>query len=148
VTTIIDLEFDTTETGQPPLGDIASSLVSIDELLRDLATIVSYASDAEYREIQVAEIVMRSPLKVTLSLRAIPMEAITAFQEICREIIVFRDRSRQSALDIAEALCARQGITEREVQRIRGHIATLQNAAVPLKAVAISRNALPRDEGG
>lgn len=135
--TIIDLEFDTIATGQPPLGDIASSLVSIDELLRDLATIVSYASDAEYREIQVAEIVMRSPLRVTLSLRAIPIEAIRAFQEICREIIVFRNRARQSAIDIAEALCARQGVTDREVNRIRGHIATLQDAKVPLKAVVI-----------
>ena len=134
---VIDLEFDTTAAGQPPLGDIASSLVAIDELLRDLATITAYASDVQYREIQVAEIVMRSPLKVTLSLRSIPIEAVRAFQEICREIIVFRDRSRQSAIDIAEALCARQGVTDREVQRVRGHIATLQDAKVPLKAVLL-----------
>ena len=133
---VIDLEFDTA-IGQAPLGDIASSLVSIDELLRDLSTIVAYSPSAEYREIQVAEIVMRSPLKVTLSLRSIPIEAVTAFQEICREIIVFRNRSRQSAIEIAEALCARQGVTEREVGRIRGHITTLQNADVPLKAVAL-----------
>jgi hypothetical protein len=75
---------------------------------------------------------------VTLSLRAIPVEAITAFQDICREIIVFRDRrSRQSAMDVAETLCARQGVTEREVQRIRSHIATLQDAQVPLRAVVL-----------
>ena len=136
--TIIDLEFDTKATGGAPLGDIAASLVSIDELLRDLSTMTAYSSTAEFREIQVAEIVMRSPLKVTLSLRAIPPEAVNAFKDICREIIVFRDRpSRQSAIDIAEALCARQGVTEREVQRVRGHIATLQAAEVPLKAVSV-----------
>ena len=136
--TVIDVEFDTGTSGQAPLGDIASSLVSIDELLRDLATIVAYSMEVEFREIQVAEIVMRSPLRVTLSLRSIPIEAVKAFQDICREIIVFRDRrSRQSAIDIAEALCARQGVTDREVQRISGHIATLQDAAVPLKAVVV-----------
>lgn len=113
-------------------------MVSIDELLRDLATITGYPSSAEFREIQVAEIVMRSPLKVTLWLRAIPEEAIKAFQDICREIIVFRDRrSQRSAMDLAEALCARQGVTNREVHRIRGHIATLQDAKVPLKAVML-----------
>src|SRR6185436_10240787 len=133
---------DTTVTGGAPLGAIASSLVSIDELLRDLATITAYSSSAEFREIQVAEIVMRSPLKVTLSLRAIPPEAISAFKDICREIIVFRDRpSRQSAIDIAEALCARQGITEREVQRVRGHITALQNAEVPLKGISVKEAA-------
>jgi hypothetical protein len=136
-TTVIDLEFETGATGQPPLGDIASSLVSIDELLRDLVA-VAYPPSAEFRDIQVADIVMRSPLKVTLSLRAIPPEAIKAFQDICREIILSRDRgSSRSAIDIAEAVCARQGITEREVQRIRTHIATLQDAKVPLKAVVV-----------
>ena len=136
--TVIELEFDTGANGEPPLGDMAASLVSIDELLRDLATITGYPSSAEFREIQVAEIVMRSPLKVTLSLRAIPDDAIRAFQDICREIIVFRDRrSRQSAIDVAEALCARQGVTEREVDRIRDHIATLQDAKVPLRGVVV-----------
>ena len=32
--TIIDLEFDTNAAGRAPLGDIARSLVSVDELLR------------------------------------------------------------------------------------------------------------------
>ena len=136
--TVIDLEFDTRTTGGAPLGDIATSLVSVDELLSDLATITGYPSSAEFREIQVAEIVMRSPLKVTLSLRAIPEDAVRAFQDICREIILVRDgRSRQSAMDRAEQLCARQGVTEREVRRIRGHIETLQDAKVPLKAVIV-----------
>lgn len=139
--TVIELEFDT-HAGGPPLGDIASSLVSVDELLRDLATIVGYASEAEYREIQVSEIVMRSPLKVTLSLRSIPEEAVKAFQDICREIIISRGRSRDSAMKVADALCARQGVTEREVQRVRGHIAALQNAVVPLKAVIVKGMAL------
>ena len=136
--TVIDLEFDTGVTGPPPLGDIASSLVSIDELLRDLVGVAAYPPNAVFRDIQVADIVMRSPLKVTLSLRAIPPEAIKAFQDICREIILSRDRGpSRSAIDVAEALCARQGTTEREVQRIRAHIATLQDAKVPLKAVVI-----------
>ena len=135
--TSIDLEFDTGPGGHAPLGDIASSLVAIDELLRDLATIASYASEAEFREIQVAEIIMRSPLKVTLSLRSIPAEAIKAFQDICREIILSRDRSRHSAIDVAESLYARQGVTDRELQRVRAHVATLQNAEVPLKAVIV-----------
>ena len=135
---VIDLEFDMRTTDGAPLGDIATSLVGVDELLRDLATITGYPSSAEFREIQVVEIVMRSPLKVTLALRAIPEEAIKAFQDICREIIVFRDRrSRHSAMDLAEELCARQGVTESEVRRIRGHIATLQDAKVPLKAVVV-----------
>ena len=135
--TALELEFETGPTDRVLLGDIAANLVAVDELLRDLATITSYSSEAEFREIQVAEIVMRSPLKVTLSLHAIPLDAVKAFQEICREIIVFRNRSRRPAIDIAEALCARQGVTDREVQRIRGHIATLQDAKVPLKAVVV-----------
>lgn len=131
--TIIELEFDTGDSGQAPLGDIASSLVAIDELLRALTTIAAYAPRAEYREIQVSEIIMRSPLKVTLSLRSIPVEAVKAFQDICRAIVVSRGRSRDSAIAVAEALCARQGITEREVQHVRSHVATLQNAEVPLR---------------
>lgn len=135
--TIIDLEFDTTATGGAPLGDIAASLVSIDELLRDLASLA--ASTVEFREIQVASITTRSPLKVTLNLLAIPEEAVTAFQEICRAIIVFRDdRSRQSAIDAVLARCAvfgEHGLSEQQSRRISAHIATLQKAEVRLKAV-------------
>ena len=133
----LELEFDTGPADRVALGDIAAKLVAVDELLRDLATITSYTSQPEFREIQVAEIVMRSPLKVTLSLRAIPVEAVKAFQDICREVIVSRGRSRDSAIAVAEAVCARQGVTERDVQRVRGHVATLQNAEVPLKAVVL-----------
>ena len=137
--TIVELEFDTTAAGRAPLGDIASSLVSVDELLRDLATIAAYPSSAEYREIQVAAITMRNPLKVTLSLMAIPEEAVKAFQDICREIILSRERLRRGVIDAALAACARQDITAREAQRLHGHIATLQNAEVPLKAVVVKQ---------
>jgi hypothetical protein len=139
--TIIDLEFDTIAAGRAPLGDIAGSLVSVDELLRDLATLAAYPSNAEYREIQVAGITMRSPLTVSLKLLAIPDEAVKAFQEICRAIIVFRDRpSRQPAIDAALARCLAPGhasITDDETRRINGHIARLDSADVPLKAVSV-----------
>jgi hypothetical protein len=69
--TFIDLEFDTAANRGAPLGDIASSLVSLHDLLRDLATMAAYASSAEFREIQVVGIEMRSPLTIKLSLFAI-----------------------------------------------------------------------------
>jgi hypothetical protein len=138
---IIDLEFDTTTAGHAPLGDIARSLVSVDELLRDLATLAAYPSSAEYREIQVAGITMRSPLTVSLSLLAIPDEAVKAFQEICRAVIVFRERpSRQSAIDAALESCVAPGhasITDDETRRINAHIARLDTADVRLKAVIV-----------
>ena len=99
--TVIELEFDASGTHRP-LGDIASSLVSIDELLRDLATIAADGSP-EFREIQVAAITTGRTLTVTLSLIAIPEEAVNAFQEICRCIIV-RDKGRR-AVDDALAQC-------------------------------------------
>jgi len=137
----IELEFDTTAAGHAPLGDIARSLVSVDELLRDLATLAAYPSNAEYRQIQVAGITMRSPLTVSLSLLAIPEEAVKTFQEICRAIIVFRDRpSRQPAIDAALAGCVapgHAGLTEDEARRIHDHIAKLDIADVRLKAVGI-----------
>lgn len=147
--TVIELKFDTSAKGGATLGDIAASLVSVDELLRDLATIAAYPSSAEFREIQVAAMTMRSPMQVTLSLLAIPEEAVNAFQDICREIIVFRERrsghtadaEHHAAIDAALARCASQSgnvrITEQEAQRIYGHIATLQEAEVPLKAVVV-----------
>ena len=139
--TFIDLEFDTSATGQAPLGDIASSLVSIDELLRDLATIAADPSGVEYREIRVAAITMRNPLKVRLSLIAIPLEAVKAFQEICRDIIIARERGDGAAkgtIDDALALCAPGArISEQEAKRMRGHIATLQTATVPLTRIAV-----------
>ena len=139
VTTVIELKFDTTASGGAPLGDIASSLVSIDELLRDLATLAAYG--AEFREIQVSSMTMRSPMKVTLSLQAIPVEAVKAFQEICRAIIVSRERGsppQQPVIDAALSLCAgHPHITDQEAQRIDRHIATLQQAAVPLKSMLV-----------
>ena len=78
--TFIDLEFDTTPHRGAPLGDIASSLVSLHDLLRDLGSMAAYPSSAEFRDITVVAIEMRNPLKIKLSLRAIPAEAVKAFQ--------------------------------------------------------------------
>ena len=157
--TFIDLEFDTTASRGAPLGDIASSLVSLHDLLRDLATMAAYPSDVEYREIRVVGIEMRNPLTIKLSLLSISQEAVKAFQEICRTIIVFRERrSDQAAVSADEweqidakrltniqgalDLVLRAGgkhdqITEQEAQRLYGHIETLHNAEVPLKRVVV-----------
>jgi|SRR5687768_4824944 hypothetical protein len=157
--TFIDLEFDTAATRGAPLGDIASSLVSLHDLLRDLATLAAYPSIAEFRDIRVVAIDLRNPLKVKLSLLAISAEAVKAFQEICREIIFFRERrSRQEpsagrrqdvdekrlatirgALDLVLLADGKHGhITEQELQRLYGHIVTLQEAEVPLKRVVVN----------
>lgn len=153
----LDLEFDTGVTGRAGLGDIASSLVSLDELLRDLGSIAAYRSRVEFRKIEIVAIELRSPLKVKLSLQAIPVEAVTAFQAICRDIIVSRDRrARQAAptgseqeesarrlasITAALDLCAPGGvhprITEQEAQRMYGHIEILHNAEVPLRRVEV-----------
>jgi hypothetical protein len=156
--TFIDLEFDTGTNGGALLGDIASSLVSLDELLRDLASIAAYPSSAEFRKIEIAAIEMRSPLRIRLSLFAISPDAVKAFQEICRHIIVFRERrSRPAVLTASESedasarllagvnaaleLCTPQGleahITEQEAQRLHGHVVTLQNAAIPMKRIEV-----------
>ena len=151
--TFIILEFDTTPHRGAPLGDIASSLVSLHDLLRDLGSMAAYPSSAEFRDITVVAIEMRNPLKIKLSLRAIPAEAVKAFQEICRDIIVRRRRSHQgaSAAEPRDDLDAKQlakiktaldlvlhadgHITGQEEQRLHGHIRTLQNAEIPLKRV-------------
>ena len=157
--TFIDLEFDTNPQRGAPLGDIASSLVSLHDLLRDLATLAAYPSSAEYREIQVVAIEMRTPLKVKLSLLAIPAEAVKAFQEICRDVIRFRERDShatpsptirredidatrlaniRTALDLVLHAEGKSGhMTEAEAQRLYGHMVTLQNAEVPLKRVVV-----------
>ncbi len=154
----IYLEFDTTPTRGAPLGDIASSLVSLHDLLRDLASIAAYPSSVEFRDITVVAIEMRNPLKIKLSLRAISAEAVKAFQEICRDIIVRKRRSHQGASTARQRddLDAKQlasittalrlvlhadgkddHITEQEEQRLHRHILTLQNAEVPLKRVIV-----------
>src|SRR3954468_20152329 len=112
----LELEFDTTAAAGAPLGDIASSLVTIDELLRDLAAIAGGASSVEFRDIQVAAITMRNPMKIKLSLLAIPAEAVSAFQEICREVIVFRareDGGARGAIDAALSRCVHDGAPAR-----------------------------------
>ena len=152
----IDLEFDAIPARGAAPGDIASSLVCLHDLLRDLGTIAAYPSGAEFREIRVVAIEMGSPLKLTLSLLAIPPEAVKAFQEICRHIIVSRERRSQQAasthqdLDPARVTNIRKALdlvlhaegkggqlTENETQRLYAHIVTLQNAEVPLKRVVV-----------
>ena len=157
--TFIDLEFDTGATGGAGLGDIASSLVSLDELLRDLGSIAAYPASVEFRKIEIVAIEMRNPLKIRLSLFAISADAVRAFQEICRDIIVYRERrSRQAAMSAGEwedvnrkrlanikavvdrvlhAKATDGSITDREALRMFGHIVTLQDAAVPLKRVEV-----------
>jgi hypothetical protein len=135
--TFVDLEFDTGKTGGARLGDIAASLVCIDDLLRDLASIAAYPSGAEFRNIEIVAIEMRSPLKITLSLLGISPDAVNAFQEICRDVILFGEgRSRRSAWT-PEALAG--PVTEQESQRLHRHVATLQHAAIPLKRVEARR---------
>ena len=157
--TFIELEFDTVPNRGAPLGDIASSLVCLHDLLRDLATLAAYPSGAEFREIQVVAIEMRTPLKVKLSLLGISAEAVKAFQEICRDVIRYRQRRShqaalpdseredidakrlaniQTALDLVLHAEGTDGhVTEKEAQRLYGHIVTLQNAEVPLKRVVV-----------
>jgi hypothetical protein len=134
--TFIDLEFDTGTKGSALLGDIASSLVSIDELLRDLASIAAYPSTIEFRKIEIVAIELRNPLRVKLSLFAISPDAVKAFQEICHDIIRFRERESEEVG--AKRLAGLQArITEKETQRLHGHILTLQNAEVPLRRVEV-----------
>ena len=155
--TFLDLEFGPGPNDATPLGDIASSLVSLDELLRDLASIAAYPSSVEFRTIEVVAIEMRRPLKIKLSLVAISADAVKAFQEICRDIILYRERrglpaattasewenvsaQRLANIKAALELCGPEGqarITDKEAQRIYGHIVALQNAEVPLKRVEV-----------
>ena len=139
--TFVDLEFDTGTRGGALLGDIATSLVSIDELLRDLASIAAYPSAVEFRKVEIVTIETRSPLKIRLSLFAISPEAVEAFQELCRAVILFRQG--RSYPDISAILersvpeSMRAGITEQEIERLAGHITTLQEAEIALKRVEV-----------
>jgi len=127
--TFVELEFDTGVKGGALLGDIAASLVSIDELLRDLASIAADPSGAEFRNIEIVAIEMRSPLTIRLSLLGISPAAIDAFLEICRDVILSRE-SRLPA-DVAART------TEQEARRLYEHIATLQRADIPLKRIEV-----------
>jgi hypothetical protein len=98
--------------------------------------VTGYPDGAEYRDIQVVAIEMRNPLKVTLSLLAIPPEAVHAFQDICRSVILFRE-GRSSRPGTAAA--GRDGVTEQEAQRLQTHISMLQHAQVPLKRVSVKQ---------
>lgn len=123
--TLLDLEFDTTAKGVAQFGDIAASLVSIDELLRDLASITS--AGAQYREIEVISMEMHDGLKVRLALHQIPTETVKMFEDVCRELIRFRDRRPR--------LPALTGLSDQEARRLDRHVAALQNATIPLKRV-------------
>lgn len=134
--TCLELEFDTTGSGAP-LGDIAASLVSVDDLLRDLGTIAASASGVEFREVRVVAIELRNPLKIKLSLFAIPAAAVKAFQDICRDIVAMRDAT--ATLDRVLRAVGEEGqITDRETHRLNGHITSLQNAQVRLKRVVVT----------
>ena len=156
--TYVDLEFNAGAHGAVLLGDIASSLVSLDDLLRDLGSIAAYPSSVEYREIQIVAIEMRHPLTVKLSLLEISADAVVAFREICREVITFHERRSRPPLLSADQpsdspgreldnvrnalqLCSRHAeqehITEPEIQRILGHVAALKNAQVALKRIVV-----------
>jgi len=138
------------------------TLVSVDELLRDLAAIAAYPSHAEFRNIEVVAIETRERLKVTLSLLAIPTVAVNAFQDICRDIIVFRERADRDATLAASAwhdVIARRlaaitaalnsgGSTEmgsddrltvQDARRLQRHIDVLHNAAMPLRRVEVKK---------
>ena len=141
--TFIDLEFGAGFKGAVAVSDIASSLVALDDLLRDLASIAAYSSSAEFRSVEVVAIEMRNPLRVTLSVFAIAPEALKAFQEICRDIIVSRTANVGKALELLDAGGNLAHISESEGQRIREHITALQNADVPLTRVEISEAARP-----
>lgn len=137
--TFIALEFDTTEDRGAPLGDIATSLVTLNDLLRDLAALTAEPASAEFREIQVVAIEMRRPLTITLKLLGISAEAVKAFQEICRDVILAREH--RSAELVSHALADGVQITEKERARLHDHILALQRAAVPLKRVVVSNAA-------
>jgi hypothetical protein len=154
----IDLEFNAGANGAVLLGDIASSLVSLDELLRDLGSIAAYPSSVEFREIQIIAIEMRHPLTVKLSLLEISPDAIAAFRELCRDVILFHERrtrplilsaddqtespadQRAVVMSALQYCCQHAGqdhITEQEVERILGHLAALKNAQVALKRIVV-----------
>ncbi len=160
--TFLHLEFGTDVQGATPLGDIAATLVSIDELLRDLAAIAAYPSYAEFRNIEVVAIETRERLKVKLSLLAIPADAVNAFQDICRDIIVFRERpDRHPALPasawqdvIARRVAAitaalnsggstetstHDRLTVQDTLRLQRHMDVLLNAAMPLRRVEVKK---------
>lgn len=147
--TFIDLEFDTGTNGGTQLGDIASSLVSLDELLRDLASLAAYPSSAEFRKLEIAAIELRSPLKIRLSLFAIEPSAVKAFQEICRDVILARDGDEAMSDERLRRLkgtlerCVPEGlppqISEQELQRVHGHMMALQRAEIRLKRVELRK---------
>ena len=136
----VDLEFDTAARGVAQFGDIASSLVVLDELIRDLASLAATRTGAEFRDIEIAAIDIRNPLKVRLSVFAVSAEALGAFQELGREII----RGRITGADSVAAILARclpqdehPAPTDQEIARLHGHAVSLQQATVALTRVRV-----------
>ena len=156
--TLIELEFDTGTKGGALLGDVAASLVSLDELLRDLASIAAYPSSAEFRKIEITSIEIQSPLTVRLSLFGISPDAVRAFEALCRYVIVFRKKHPgpagltggesdeaqaprvaqiKNAVDLCTPVGAETQLTNQEAQRLEGHVVTLQRAEIPLRRVQV-----------
>ena len=129
-------------------------------MLRDLAAIAAYPSHAEFRNIEVVAIDTRERLKVKLSLLAIPAHAVNAFQDICRDIIVFRERPDRDATRqpgawqdvIARRLAAFTAalnseeptemsrddrLTVQDARRLQRHMDVLLNASMPLRRVEV-----------
>jgi hypothetical protein len=139
------------------------TLVSVDELLRDLAAMAAYPANAEFRKIEVVAIETRERLKVKLALFAIPAVAINAFQEICRDIIVFRERpggdapSAETAWHdvIGKRLAAIRSalnggasaemidddrLSVQDAMGLQRHMEVLRNAAMPLRRVEVKKD--------
>lgn len=128
--------------------------------MRDLAAISAHPSHAEFRNIEVVAIETRERLKVKLSLLAIPANAINAFQDICRDVIVFRERPDRDPAPAASAwqdVIARRlatiatnlgsvgtayinsddRLTAQDARRLERHMEFLLNAAMPLRRVEV-----------
>lgn len=135
--TVIEIEFDTGAAGGAALGDVAASLISVDELLRDLASLTAFPLTVEFRNIEIVAIDLRAPLKVRLRLVGIAADALAAFEDICRDIITSRERLPR--------LPVLPGMTEQEERRLAGHISALHHAAIPLTRVRrVPASELPR----
>jgi hypothetical protein len=140
--TVIDLEFDTPPDDGAPLGAIAENLVSIHDLLRDLAALAADPSTAEYRDIQVVAIEMRRPLTIKLSLLGISSTAVKAFQDLSREVILCREREPLTLTQTVTRIVDEAGEnglpTAQELQRLHDHLDVLRRSSVSLRRVVVS----------
>ncbi|MEO5740514.1 MAG: hypothetical protein ABIS29_07970 [Vicinamibacterales bacterium] len=102
----------------------------------------------------------RDRLGVKLSLFAIPQDAINAFQDICRDIILFRERlgadatpteatwqnliarrlaAIRSVLDngAAAEMSEHDRLTVQDARRLQRHMEVLRNATMPLRRMEV-----------